>query len=170
MTTVVTGLLMAVAVAGAVLAISLRNILHAIFGLAISLLGVAGLFVVLGSPFVATMEVIIYVGGISVAMIFAVMLSTVVSARGSASLRRKLMAAVTALLVFGALAGLLTATSFTVPGEPPPPEAWSVQAVGTDLLDRFNVAFESLSVILLLAIVGAIAISRRVPAAKKETA
>ncbi len=158
---VATGLLMAVSVAGAIVAVGVRNILHAIFGLAIALLGVAGLFLVLGSPFVAAMEVIIYVGGISVAMIFAVMLSTVVAGESaSGSRRRRLIAAAVSLLVFAALAGVIVGADFGAPAHVPD-EAWAVERLGEALLDRFNVVFETLSVILLLAIIGAIVISRR---------
>ena len=158
---VATGLLMAVSVAGALIAVGVRNILHAIFGLAISLLGIAGLFLVLGSPFVAAMEVIIYVGGISVAMIFAVMLSTVVAgASASGSTRRRLMAAAVSLLVFAALAGVIIDADFGPPAQVAD-DAWHVARLGEALLDEFNVVFETLSLILLLAIIGAIVISRR---------
>ena len=50
---------MVVMIAGALLAVSSSNILHAVFGLAISLVGVAGAFLALGSPFVAVMEILI---------------------------------------------------------------------------------------------------------------
>lgn len=158
--TLATGLLMALTLAGALLAVTLRNILHAIFGFAIALLGLAGLFVILQSPFVAIMEVLIYVGGITVAMIFAVMFSTVASSRLVESPRRRVLAALAALAVFGTVGTLLVATDF---GPPAATEAaaWSVQALGTNLLDRFNLIFEALSVILLMAIMGAILIARK---------
>ena len=105
--TLATGLLMALTLAGALMSVTLRNVLHAIFGLALALLGLAGLFVILNSPFVAIMEVLIYVGGITVAMIFAVMLSTVASSDLVESPRRRALAAVVALAVFGSVASLL---------------------------------------------------------------
>lgn len=158
-----TALVMLVVVAGAVVAVGVGNVLHAIFGLAVSLLGIAGVFLLLHSPFVAVMQVIIYVGGISVAMIFAVMLSTVVSRRRRASHRRRLLAALAALLVFASLAGVVTSVP-TLTAEAAHTEAWSVATIGVDLLNRFNVVFEALSLVLLVAIIGAIAISRREPA------
>ena len=157
-----TGLLMALAVAGALLAVSLKNVLHAIFGLAVTLLAVAGLFVVLGSPFVGTMQVLIYVGGITVAMVFAVMLSTVVKQHQAESPWRRAGAAFVAL---GFAVGVgLVIIGAGLPKGPPPAliaDAWSVRQLGTALLGDYNVVFEVLSVILLLAIIGAIVISRR---------
>ena len=157
----VIGLLMSLTVAGALLAVACRNILHAILGLGLALLGIAGLFLSLNSPFVAMMEVLVYVGGISVAMIFAIMLSTVTSqAEGGA--RRQGFAATISLLFFATLAVLITQTSFdTAAAVPVDHQAWSVESLGENLLTRFNLVFETLSIILLLAIVGAISIARR---------
>ena len=154
-----TGILMATAVAGGLLAVGLRNILHAIFGLAITLLALAGLFFVLQTPFVGTMEVLIYVGGISVAMIFAVMLSTVVPRHASESnLRRGLAAAVA--LAFAVGVGSIVLGADLPPGPPVAADAWAVGRVGQALLDHYNLVFETLSVILLMAIIAAITISR----------
>ncbi len=154
-----TGILMAIAVAGGLLTVGLRNILHAIFGLAITLLALAGLFFVLQTPFVGTMEVVIYVGGISVAMIFAVMLSNVVPRHAAESpLRRGLAAALALAFAVGVGSVLLTAD--LAPGPPVAPDAWAVGRVGQALLDHYNLVFETLSVILLMAIVAAITISR----------
>lgn len=175
--TAVTGLLMAVAVAGALLAVSLKNVLHAIFGLAITLLALAGLFVVLNSPFVAAMQVLIYIGGISVAMVFAVMLSTVVPRHAAETTLRRGGAALIAFAFIFAVGAVIvtsglptapvapaavTAAAPTTPGVATAPiDPWSVEHLGTALLDDYNLVFEALSVVLLLAIIGAIVISRR---------
>ena len=148
-----------IALAGGLLAVTLRNILHAIFGLALSLLGIAALFFYLGSPFVGAMQVVIYVGGISVAMVFAVMFSYTVYARESASLTRYLVAGVGALGFFGGVGALLWRTDFS--GTAVARGDWSVEAIGRALLQHYNLVFEALSVVLLLAIVGAIVIARR---------
>ena len=165
--TAVTGILMAIAVAGALLAVSLKNVLHAIFGLAITLLALSGLFIVLNSPFVAAMEVLIYVGGISVAMVFAVMLSTVVPKHApETSLRRggAALVALTFMLAVGAIivgAHLPSGPAPAADGVEAAEKLWTVRHLGTTLLDDYNLVFEVLSVVLLLAIIGAIVISRR---------
>ena len=60
---------------GAFIAVGARNIFHNVLGLALSLFGVAGIFVFLNSPFLAMMEILIYVGAICIAICFAIMLS-----------------------------------------------------------------------------------------------
>ena len=165
------GLTMAVVVAGAFLAVALRNILHAIFGLALSLVGVAGLFLLLGSPFVATMEVLIYVGGISVAMVFAVMLSTTINPGGSAGgeeAGRSWFVGVVPTLAFMAVTGWVVTRSDMGLRTDVDASTWLADAgaaeMGRTLLVRYNLVFEVLSVVLLLAIVGAVCIARRQPA------
>lgn len=153
---------MVLMLAGAALAVWSSNILHAVFGLAISLVGVAGAFLALGNPFVAVMEVLIYVGGIAVTMIFAVMLSSVASPQERESGRRRLLAALVAG-AFLAAGVILIANADFGPGKHLAVHHWGLEAVGRSLLDRFNLAFETLSVVLLLAIVGAIVISRKEP-------
>ena len=157
---ILTGLAMAITIAGAILAASRRNVVHAVFGLAIALIGVALAFLALGSPFVAAMQVLIYIGGITVAMIFAVMLSATQGPDEAESAGRRVVAGLCAVVFFAAMAPLIITTDFGL--SPVIEEAdWSVQTIGRALLDEFNVVFELLSVVLLLAIIGAIAIARR---------
>ncbi|MCB9892197.1 MAG: NADH-quinone oxidoreductase subunit J [Planctomycetes bacterium] len=161
-------LVVSLTVAGATLAVLQRNMVRAIFGLAIALLGVALAFLELGSPFVAAMEVLIYIGGITVAMVFAIMLSAEGRIAVEASIWRRLVSAVLAAAFFAGVAYAITSSEFgkapIVPDDVHK-ELWSVETLGRDLLDRFNVVFELLSIVLLVAILGAIAIATR----EKET-
>jgi NADH-quinone oxidoreductase subunit J len=160
------GLVILISVVGAIIAVSVRNIVHAIFGLAVALGGIALAFLLLGSPFVAAMEVLIYIGGITIAMIFAVMLSPTGKREPGEGNRRRVLAAAASLLVFIAIASVVVGADFgasTAPDRSPEASAaaWSVQAIGRALVDDFNVAFELLSVVLLVAIVGAVSIAGR---------
>ena len=125
--TIPVGLLMALCIAGAFIAVSAKNVLHAVFGLAIALLAVGGMFLYLGSPFVATMEVLIYVGGISVAMVFAVMLSQAISSvdEGEGWVRR-VLGLIPAVAFLAMIVPILTSHEAA-----PAPElfaaAWSVE-------------------------------------------
>ena len=164
------GLLMALCIAGATVAVWTKNILHAVFGLAITLLGIAGLFLYLGSPFLAAMEVLIYVGGISVAMVFAVMLSYSISAqRQSDGAVRRLVGAVPAVLFVALMSWVIVGSEFG-PAPAIVDEAWSLARVGHALLTHYNLVFEMLSVILLLAIIGALSIARIPEAGDEEAA
>jgi NADH-quinone oxidoreductase subunit J len=146
-------------VVAGILAVSLRNILHSILALAATLLGLAALFLYLGSPFVAAMEVVIYVGGITVAMIFAIMFAYTLGLRRE-TWRANLAAGLPAAAFFVWMIGVLRRATFDWA---PPDRDWSLETVGRALLTHYNVVFEALSVVLLLAIVGAIGIARRDP-------
>lgn len=160
---VATLILMALCLLGALVAVSVRDIVHAIFGLATALLALAGLFTTLGSPFVGAMEVLIYVGGISVAMIFAVMLSPRVGGGLVESPARRFGAALIASLFFGGTA-LALLSDTPVPDAPEAPGAFAPAALGHALLGDWVIAFEVLSLVLLLAIIGAVLIAAREPA------
>jgi len=163
------GLVMLISVAGAVVAVGVKNIVHAIFGLGVSLAGLALAFLLLGTPFVASMQVLIYIGGITIAMVFAVMLSSMGKHESREGYRRQVLAAIVSVLFFAAMASVVVGTDFGAlspsgSGTLTPDEleaAWSIKAIGRALLDHYNVAFELLSVVLLLAIVGAITIAAR---------
>ena len=67
------GLLALVTLGGALFAVTAKRTFHATLGLAATLLGVAALFIQMGSPFIGVMQVLVYVGGILTLLIFAVM-------------------------------------------------------------------------------------------------
>ena len=168
MPTIPVAVLMVVCVAGAMLAINVRNILHAIFGLGITLVGLAGIYMYLNSPFLAAMQILIYVGGISVAMVFAVMVSQSISAvREGVPMWKRLVGLVPAVAFLALMVRVITTSTFG-PKPEVAPEAWSLDAIGMALLTHYNLVFEMLSLVLLLAIMGAIAIARR-DTAEEET-
>lgn len=157
---ILSGAAMVMTIAGAIIAVGQKNIVRAVLGLAISLGGVALAFLALNSPFVAAMEVLIYIGGTTVAMIFAVMLSSTGQHEPGDGRLRQTLAAIAAILFFLAVAIVIHNAEF---GATPATseDAWSVRQIGLYLLNEFNVVFELLSVVLLLAIVGAITIAGR---------
>ncbi len=158
---IVVGGFVVLALAGGLMAALSRHILYNIIGLGISLFGLAGLFLQLGSPFVAAMQLLIYIGGIVVAIVFAMMLSMAMTLNPPSRhpLKTGLAAAGSILFLVG-LTLLLRQTNFVV--LPSAAEsAWAVSRLGQALLDHYNLVFETLSVVLLLAIIGAILIARR---------
>lgn len=158
---IVIGAFVVLALAGALMAALSKHILYNIIGLGISLFGIAGLFLQLGSPFVAAMQLLIYIGGIVVAIVFAMMMSMAMTTEPPARHPLKtFFAAGGSVLFLVGLVTLLRQTSFTI--LPPAAEpAWAVSRIGQALLDHYNLVFEALSVVLLLAIIGAILIARR---------
>ena len=145
---------------GAVIAVLPRNILYNVLGLVLCLTGVAGLFVYLGSPFIALMQLLIYVGAICISIVFAIMLSTPLHLSLPRRRRPKVGVALgVALLVFGVVFMTIYLTSW----EPAAVRSndWSVQTLGAYLITRYSLVFELISLVLLVAILGAIIISMR---------
>ena len=151
----------ALVLSGGLLAALNRQILYAIIGLAVSLFGLAGLFLYLGSPFVAAMQVLIYIGGISVAIVFAMMLSISMSVRPRQRHPGKFGFALLCALSFLIVgAWILHGAEFRIV-EQAPAAAWGLDTLGHALLNAYDLVFETLSIVLLLAIIGAILITRK---------
>ena len=140
---------------GALIAVGARNIFHNVLGLALSLIGVAGLFVYLNSPFVALMEILIYVGAICIAICFAIMLSQPLYLKGPP---RSLMKTLGAVLGAGSVLAfllLLTRKTKWLPAAQRSAD-WSITTLGHYLLTNYVLIFEVISLLLLVAMLGAI--------------
>ena len=152
-------LVVAVTIGGALIAVGARKIFHNVLGLAVAMFGVAGLFVYLNSPFVALMQILIYVGAICVAICFAIMLSEPQHLpRPPRNPLKNMAALVGGLAVFLFLVLLLKRTAFI-----PAPERstdWSIVTLGHYLLTKYSLIFEVISLLLLVAMLGAIVTAR----------
>lgn len=140
---------------GALLAVLPKNIIHNVFGLATSLVGVAGLFIFLGSEFLAMMEILIYIGAICIAIVFAIMLSQPMHLQIPKRYRPKLIFSfLVATSIFISFHGIVTRTEW----EPALVRngGWEVARLGRLLLTRYELLFELISLVLLVAIMGAI--------------
>ena len=148
----------ALALVGALFAVGLKNIFHNILGFALSLVGVAGLFLTLGSDFLAIVLLLVYVGALGIAMVYAVMLSQPLDApRARRSLAKVAGAALLAAAVAAALWLVLRGAHF-------PPATGSLevtpQFTGYRLLSDYVLAFELISVLLVVAMIGAVMVAR----------
>lgn len=152
----------AMTAAGALIAALSHRIIRSVCGLALCCLGLAGLYYFLHSPFLALMEVLIYVGAVCVTIAFAIMLSEPDEPAAHLARRISLRWAGLALVVGAAVfAGLLVLGL----GQPWPPAPQrlndgSVKAIGLALLTTYSVPFELISLVLLVAILGALGIAR----------
>lgn len=140
---------------GALLAVLPKNIIHNVFGLATSLIGVAGLFIYLGSEFLAMMEILIYVGAICVAIVFAIMLSQPMHLRIPRRWRPKTIFSLgVAGALFVSFSMIVTRTDWEAALVRQ--DDWSVRRLGELLIGRYEMVFELISLVLLVAILGAI--------------
>jgi NADH:ubiquinone oxidoreductase subunit 6 (subunit J) len=152
-------LVVAFTVGGALIAVGARKIFHNVLGLAVAMFGVSGLFVYLNSPFVALMQILIYVGAICIAIMFAVMLSDPQYLPRPPRNPLKIQAAIAgALAVFIFLGLLLKKTTFTPALERS--TDWSIVTLGHFLLTKYSLIFELISLLLLVAMLGAIVTAR----------
>ena len=152
----------ATTVAGALLAALTARIIRSVCGLAISCIGLAGLYYFLHSPFLALMEILSYVGAVCVTIIFAVMLAEpdepVRDDKLGSTLLWGSFAFVVCAAVFWGLWQLGTHQDWTVPVARV--SDGSIQAIGKSLLTTYSLAFELISLALLVAIIGALALAR----------
>ncbi len=148
--------------AGALLAVCSARLIRSVSGLALCCIGLAGLYYFLHSPFLALMEILIYVGAVCVTIMFAIMLAEPEEPASRQTLGGKLawggMAVAVALAIFGGLAWLGTQRNWTAPAARV--NDGSIQAIGIALLTTYSLAFELISLALLVAILGALAIAR----------
>jgi NADH-quinone oxidoreductase subunit J len=152
--------LAAMAVVPAIFVVTLRNIAHAAFCLLPSFLGVAGIFLILGSDFLAAVQVLIYAGAILVLLLFGLMLTRGVQDPTVRSHnRQRLVAAFAAVAVMGVVATSVTLVEWNV-AAPGAVGAQTVRGLGQALLGRYLLHFEVASVLLLAAMIGAAVVSR----------
>jgi len=148
-----------IALFGALLAVSLRNIFHNILGFALSMLGVAGLLLSLGADFPAAVVILVYVGAVAIAMVYAVMLSHPLD-QAPRPRRPGKIAGAMAVGATAAVGLYAMVRSAPLPVEPP---AVGITAadLGRRLLGDYVLAFELISVLLVVAMIGAVMVARR---------
>ena len=151
--------------AGFVLAAALvvvlgRNLVHSAIALIFTFFGVAALYVLLDAEFLAAVQVLLYIGGITILLLFAIMLTSRLSPRGMEIFNEQVLPA--ALITGGILFALLYAAWLGIrPAGPPPPFLDSTTSLGTMFLTSHVLPFEVASVLLLVAMVGAILLARK---------
>jgi NAD(P)H-quinone oxidoreductase subunit 6 len=136
------------------------NIVYSAFSLMGAFMGVAGLYVFLAADFVAVIQVLIYVGGILVLMIFAVMLTHRIA---DVRVSNRSVARLPSLVILAGVAGVmikavLQANWHTVAAGTPAPTTY---AIGNGFLNEYILPFELASVVLLAALIGAVVLSRK---------
>ncbi len=154
--------LSATLVVGALGVVLLPNIVYSAFLLAGVFLSVAGLYLMLNASFVAAAQVLVYVGAVNVLILFAIMLVNKKEAMADIpglALRRILSGAVCAGL-FALLLRVDLTTPWALPGPPPIGEGATVR-IGEHLFTDYLLPFELASVLLLMAMIGAIVLARR---------
>ena len=154
----------------AVLVVSARNTVHSVLFLVSTFLFVAALYVVLGAEFLAVIQILVYAGGIVVLYLFVVMLVNL--KRPPETYFDPRRAARLGLLLAGAvLAELVAIVVYSAASQPSPVEAvatavspvsgGNVEHLGYLLYTDYLIPFEVASILLLVAMIGAIVLAKR---------
>jgi len=153
-------ILIFITLSGGVIACNSNRVVRAVAGLIVCFVGVAGLYFFLNSPFVSMMQILIYVGAIAVAIAFAVMLAAPEEKRkvGPTGPLEGPLAFGTASLLAGGFSVLALKTDWPVMDKI---NDGSMKEIGIRLLTEHSMVFELISIVLLIAILGALIIARR---------
>ena len=148
-------------VLGAVIATHSERLIRAVTGLAIACIGLAGLYYYLRSPFVALMEMLIYVGAVCVTIVFAIMLADPKPEDDSSkgNILTGPLSFVLGVTLFWGLAALGAKTPWVEPLVRK--NDGSLEEVGRSLLTNYSMVFELISIVLLVAIIGALVLARQ---------
>lgn len=151
--------MIAVTIIGGIMACNAERLVRAVAGLIVCFVGVAGLYYFLNSPFVAMMQVLIYVGAVAVTISFAIMLAAPEEHKkvGISSPLIGPLGFGTAALIAGGFSVLAIRTEWPVMEKI---SDGSVKKIGIQLLTNYSMVFELISIVLLIAILGALVIAR----------
>ena len=151
--------LLALVSAGAV--VLHRNPVYAVMSLVVTLISTAVLFVLLGSPLLAVLQVLVYAGAILVLFLFVIMLLNIDrdEAAGGGNLGQKVFAVLAALGFIGVLSVLFWGSTHGLPLSPLEPDQVALKPIARELLSTYLLPFEIVGVLLLAAVIAATALA-----------
>ena len=145
-----------------------NRLIHAVFALLFTFFGIAGLYVLLGADFVAAAQVVVYVGGILVLLLFGVLLTARIYDLNILAQRIHFVPSVVVTgLGFALLVAVIYRTQWPVLAvEAPEP---TTAQIGTELMSTYLLPFEVAAILLLAALVGAASLASRDEEDKEES-
>ncbi|MGB2965719.1 MAG: NADH-quinone oxidoreductase subunit J [Anaerolineales bacterium] len=156
---IIFGLSSLVTLGAALAVVTHKNILHSAFYLVLSFVGVASIYVLLEAPFIAVVQVLVYIGAIAILIVFAIMLTRRLYSEDLIQRNAQwVWSALGAAGLFLVLGWIVYSANWPVVQQAIPEDA--ITLMGQDLLSTYVVPFEIASVLLLAALVGAILIGR----------
>jgi NADH-quinone oxidoreductase subunit J len=150
----------AVTLLSAFFVVTTRNIVRAAFFLLFTFFGVSGIYVLLGADFVAIVQLIVYVGGILILLIFGVMITNKIT---QVDIKTGTIHTFPAAIGVGLFTGMIGAVILNTDWfqvNSPMPES-TLSTLGNMLLNEFVLVFELLGILLLVALIGAASMARK---------
>jgi len=156
-------LLSAMAVGSGLLVITRRNAVHSALALIVTLLSVSGLYLMLYAPFVAGVQIIVYAGGIMVLFLFVIMLVSIEKSVREEQFSKQWPVGVLATVIVAALFTVVYVRGQSIfPTHPTAiQESQNTQQIGQMLYGPYLLPFEVASLLLLVAIVGAVVMAKK---------
>jgi NADH-quinone oxidoreductase subunit J len=146
----------ALTLGGALGVVMTRNIVYAALALLVSLVGVAGVFLLVFAEFLALVQLLIYGGAIVIVVLFALMLTRIQDFQHLSDNRQWPIAVLIAVAVFGLFIATILGTSVPTSQR----QGVAFDAVGKSLFTQWAVPFEVASLVLLVALIGAVVLVR----------
>lgn len=156
-------LLSGLAVLGGVLVVTRKNPVHSALALILTLLALAGLYLMLYAPFVAGVQIILYAGGIMVLFLFVIMLVNIDRSMKEEQFNKQWLAGIlAAIALFGLFAAVFVKGRALFPDRLAQlPEDSNTQQIAQILYTNYMFAFEIASLLLLVAIIGAVVMAKK---------
>jgi len=146
-------------VAGAVAAMSLRNLIHSVLALTFAFAGLAAVYLLLGAQFIGLAQILVYIGAVAILIVFAILLTRDAGASSRSAVSSSWIESGTvALVIFCVLAWAIHHSAASRPAVLPQPEA-SMQQIGNVLMLRFALPLEIVGVLLTVALIGAVTLA-----------
>jgi NADH-quinone oxidoreductase subunit J len=150
---------------GGVMTITRKSAVHSAISLIVSLMGVAGLFLLQSAEFLFAVQIVLYVGGIMVLFLFVIMLVNLDEAARQRQFNKQLWVALACALAVGGevlffLKKGAAAFELAAPGTPPGSEG-NVERIADVLFSQYLLPFEVASVLLLAAVVGSVVMAKK---------
>jgi NADH-quinone oxidoreductase subunit J len=152
---------------GGVLTITRRNAVHSAISLIVSLLGVAGLYLLQHAEFLFAVQIVLYVGGIMVLFLFVIMLVNLDEAAKQRQFNRQWLVALVAVALVGAQVGYFVwkgKDAFKIAESALPagtPAIGNTEMVANSLFTDYLLPFEIASVLLLVAVLGSVVMAKK---------
>ena len=151
------------AIVSATFVITRRNPVHAALSLIVTLLSLAGFYLMLYAPFVAGVQIVLYAGGIMVLFLFVIMLVNLEQNIREYQFNRQWLVGIAAALALGALLLFVYQRGYDIFPRTfaAIPETQNTQQIGLALYGNYMLPFEIASLLLLVAIVGAVVMAKK---------
>jgi NADH-quinone oxidoreductase subunit J len=160
-TTIIFYVLAAITVVSAVIVVFNKNVIHSAFSLFFTLFAVSGFYVLLRADFIAITQIMIYVGGILILLLFGVMLTTkVTDLQISTKTLNMIPSIIFTVGIISILIFIIISTKWNI--KQPVMNDETVSQIGKLLLTNYLLPFEIASIVLLVALIGSAMFARKI--------